>query len=474
MRIDEKDYRYLLLHVVPTHRLPPALRRQVEHALVAGSTRELRRQSVRALEALCEDDYFARVGVRAENGDVVVEYKKKRGRFQLAITVPKDEWPPSEGHAAAPPEVRPPAPEANDVARAVAERVTEIDGQGDAERIVTPSGAPDPYAFVTDLVRSFAVADRSEPVMARLESLLETLQRIVDVEGIQLFVRDDVLDDEGASGDLVRIVSDAELRATDVLREAIEAGAQRLYDRGTLDSGRWALTGGDWKVLGVAPVFSMGKVHGVLCALFAGGLDRGTMNSRLQLAVDTVRRIIEYHNQIGNMTSFDALTGVYNRHFFDDQLPVEIERAMRSGSVVSMLVIDIDNFKRVNDELGHKKGDEALAAVAELIRRNLRKVDLPFRYGGEEFVILLPGTSEFESVHTGERLRRVISQYEGFRDHRGRPRQLTVCVGVSVFPDTAKSPDELFTQADRAMYRAKQAGKNRVVLYRPGSEDVAN
>jgi len=457
MRIHEKDYRYLLLHVVPTHRLAPALRREVEQALASGSSGELRRQSIRALEALCEEDYFTRVGVRAENGDVVVEYRKTGGRFHLSLAVPRGEWmapdsaPDPLEAAGAEPSSTPETPE------------TPVAGAAGPAHDTT-------FAYVTDLVRSFAVADRSEPVLARLESLLETLQRIVDVAGIQLFVRDDVLDDEGALCERVHVVGDAELRATDVLREAIESGSQRFYDRRSLDNGRWAGDGSAWETLGVAPIFSMGKVHGVLCGLFAGGLDADTLASRLSVATDTVRRIIEYHNQIGNMTSFDALTGVYNRHFFDDQLPVEIERAMRSGSVVSMLVIDIDNFKRVNDDLGHKKGDEALAAVAELIRRNLRKVDLPFRYGGEEFVILLPGTSEFESVHTGERLRRVISQYEGFRDGSGRPRRLTVCVGVSVFPDTAKSADELFTQADQAMYRAKQAGKNRVVLYRPDGE----
>jgi len=81
---------------------------------------------------------------------------------------------------------------------------------------------------------------------------------------------------------------------------------------------------------------------------------------------------------------------------------------------------------------------------------------------------LLPGTPEFEAVHTAERLRRVIHQHRGFRDIRGAARELTVSVGVAVYPDTAKSGDELFVQADQAMYRAKQRGKNQVVLYSGG------
>jgi diguanylate cyclase (GGDEF)-like protein len=191
-----------------------------------------------------------------------------------------------------------------------------------------------------------------------------------------------------------------------------------------------------------------------------------TKKRRLEAAANLVKQAVEFNSQIETITSVDALTQVYNRHFYDTQVSVEIERATRSGNEVSMLVIDLDDFKKVNDELGHKKGDEALSAVADLVRKNLRKVDLPFRYGGEEFVVLLPGTSEFESVHTAERLRRVIAENTGFKDLLGRPRTITVSVGVSVFPDTASSADELFNQADAAMYRAKQMGKNRVVLYK--------
>jgi diguanylate cyclase (GGDEF)-like protein len=198
---------------------------------------------------------------------------------------------------------------------------------------------------------------------------------------------------------------------------------------------------------------------------FRPGTAPDAMDANLDVASSVVRQAIEFNHHFESLTSIDALTGIYNRQFFDRQMPVEIERAMRSGSALSMLVLDLDDFKRINDELGHKKGDEALVAVAEIIRRNLRKVDLAFRYGGEEIVILLPGTPEFEAVHTAERLRRVIQAHRGFRDTRGMPREITVSVGVAVYPDTAKSADQLFMQADDAMYRAKQRGKNQVVLY---------
>jgi diguanylate cyclase (GGDEF)-like protein len=266
--------------------------------------------------------------------------------------------------------------------------------------------------------------------------------------------------------DWVETVAEDNLRAQKLYRISIESGSQKVWDASDTPPDSAADAPQDWEYLGIAPLYSMGKVCGVLKMYFALGLDDTIRMRRLETAANLVKQAIEFNAQIESITSVDALTQIYNRHFYDTQVSVEIERATRSGSEVSMLVLDVDDFKDVNDEFGHKKGDEALTAIADLIRKNLRKVDLPFRYGGEEFVILLPGTSEFESVHTAERLRRVVAEYPGFKDHMGRPRGLTVSVGVSVFPGTAATADDLFNQADAAMYKAKEMGKNRVVLYK--------
>ena len=106
-----------------------------------------------------------------------------------------------------------------------------------------------------------------------------------------------------------------------------------------------------------------------------------------------------------------------------------------------------------------------MTVVADLIKRNLRKIDLPFRYGGEEFVILLPGTAEVEAVHTAERLRLVISECQQFADDAGVPISLSVSIGGAGFPDHARSEEELFAKADAALYRAKRGGKNRGEFY---------
>jgi diguanylate cyclase (GGDEF)-like protein len=325
----------------------------------------------------------------------------------------------------------------------------------------------EPATLLPDIIRSFAIADRATPVWERLEVLLETLERWLGFAATRLDVSEDTLIGGDTAGRRVHVVTDEALRANVAIARAIESGARRIVDR--RDAGA-DVPGApaSWEALGVAPIFAMGSVVGAMSAFFPRGMSPSSMDANLDLAAGVVRQAIEFNHHFESLTSIDALTGVYNRQFFDRQMPVEIERAMRSGSALSMLVLDLDNFKSINDEMGHKKGDEALVAVAEIIRRNLRKVDLAFRYGGEEIVILLPGTPEFEAVHTAERLRRVIQQHRGFRDGRGTPREITVSVGVAVYPDTAKSADQLFVQADEAMYRAKQRGKNQVVLYSSG------
>ncbi len=444
MRIYDQDFRYLLVHLVPQHRLPTDLRRAVGEALRTGEIHDLRRESIRAMEALCDASYFERTGVAPDNGDVVVGYRRNGGRYQVSVAVPRGDWEDWTGVRAAAPAEPGRTPDARP-ARIVPDVV-------------------EPTEILPDIIRSLAVADRAAPVLDRLDILLATLERWLGLDAARLDVIDDALLPGDATGARVRVMTESELRSIESVRHAIETGARRLVPKANLDAG--APEGvATWDVLGVAPIFALGKVVGALRCYFRPGHERETMERRIELAAAVVRSVIEFNYQFENLTSIDSLTGIYNRQFFDRQMPVEIERATRSGASLSMLVLDIDDFKRVNDELGHKKGDEALMAVADIVGRNLRKVDIAFRYGGEELVILLPGTPEFEAVHTAERLRRVVQQYRGFRDHRGHVREITVSVGVAVYPDTAKTADQLFIQADEAMYRAKQRGKNQVVLY---------
>jgi len=374
----------------------------------------------------------------SENGNVVLAYRRPRGAMRLRVAVPEAEWNSWSGSA--PGGVDTPLRQDTSVA-------------AENSHLVAPSAsAGNVLELLPEITRSFAIGDGAVPVMDRLESLVAKLEAWLAFEHGRLEIIEETLvtgGDEG--GERVHVVSDERLRETDLVRSAIESGARRYSAR-------------NGTTVAVAPIFMFGKIVGALQAQFRTEA-QDAIDARLEAAAGMIRSAMEFNQRFASLTSIDSLTGVYNRQFLDRQLPVEIERAMRSGSALSMLVIDVDDFKRINDELGHKKGDEALVAITDIIRRNLRKVDMPFRYGGEEIVILLPGTPEFEALHTAERLRRVVSQYRGFKDAFGKVRDLSVSVGVAVYPDTARGGEQLFSQADEAMYRAKQRGKNQVVLY---------
>ena len=158
----------------------------------------------------------------------------------------------------------------------------------------------------------------------------------------------------------------------------------------------------------------------------------------------------------------DPLTQVLNRRAMTERVAAELERARRYDTVVSLLMVDLDHFKRVNDTHGHLVGDDVLRDVAAMLRHAVRSVDLVARYGGEEFVVVLPETHEAGAMIFAERLRERIEEHS-FADFAPLGLHLTASVGVAMFPSPgANSVDELLARADEALYRAKADGRNRV------------
>ena len=154
----------------------------------------------------------------------------------------------------------------------------------------------------------------------------------------------------------------------------------------------------------------------------------------------------------------DGLTGLYDHDTLFTLLEKEIERAKRHSETVSFLLLDLDDFKRVNDEFGHQTGDEVLVRLAEIIRETIRSMDIAGRYGGEEFAAILPETDVTDAAHSAERLRKAAEA--GFR----RDVQLTISVGVASFPRDGADVGALVKTADEALYQAKLNGKNRVMM----------
>jgi diguanylate cyclase (GGDEF)-like protein len=154
----------------------------------------------------------------------------------------------------------------------------------------------------------------------------------------------------------------------------------------------------------------------------------------------------------------DGLTGIHNRRYFEMRIVEELERAARFQGRMSLIMLDIDNFKKMNDEFGHLLGDEMLRAVSTILKQQLRKMDMVCRYGGDEFAIVVPETAGESAMRVAEKLRRQIETHF----FPGVPRPATISCGVADYPAHGVTRDEIVAAADAALYLAKQAGRNRV------------
>lgn len=176
----------------------------------------------------------------------------------------------------------------------------------------------------------------------------------------------------------------------------------------------------------------------------------------------TQRRCIErQQKQLEQIAYHDSLTGLYNRHYFDGVVEKELSSLQRYGHESVLIMLDIDNFKRINDTYGHLVGDSVLKQLARLIVDNVRKSDTVCRFGGEEFMILAPNTSLEEGFALAEKLRQLIAARAFVTG--ATTSHITASLGVSLLPATGRRRfEKYFSQADDALYRAKRTGKNRV------------
>ena len=184
---------------------------------------------------------------------------------------------------------------------------------------------------------------------------------------------------------------------------------------------------------------------------------------RLRANNSTVVNNIRLQREYKRNAMVDALTGLYNRRWIDDALPRFIRRYARGGQPFAVLMVDVDHFKNVNDRHGHPTGDRVLVGIARAIRDVVRPTDLVSRYGGEEFLVFLPGADAQGALGVAERVRAAVSELSLEAQDGGVLPRITVSLGCAVLAPS-QSGEALVASADAAMYESKRAGRNRVTL----------
>jgi two-component system, cell cycle response regulator len=195
-------------------------------------------------------------------------------------------------------------------------------------------------------------------------------------------------------------------------------------------------------------------------------VERNELLARVRTQIRRQRYTVELRRSVNNTLALavtDELTGLYNRRYFDRHLSLMLGKAREQQRDMAVMLIDMDFFKTVNDTHGHDIGDAVLREFSQRLRRNIRGVDLACRFGGEEFVVLMPDTDFRQAQGVAERVRLSVAE-KGFETNGGGPLDVTVSVGVALNESDSDTPEMLLKRADVALYRAKREGRNRVVF----------
>ena len=252
-----------------------------------------------------------------------------------------------------------------------------------------------------------------------------------------------------------------------VLGHAFREGPVNQLDVSSdANSTAWALDSGSIASQAAVPLRAGDNVFGVMVMASSTPRELSVVEmERLEVLGSQASLALQnalLHEELERLSVTDRLTELYNHGYFKQRLDEEFQRSLRFGHSLSLIMLDIDDFKEFNDSFGHPCGDRVLKSVSEVIRKNLREMDIAARYGGEEFVVVLPETTCAGATMVAERIRVEVERVSHeIADAVCVSR--TVSIGVATYPGSAENALALLEMADAAMYRGKRAGKNRVV-----------
>ncbi len=430
----EKDYQYLLSRLIPKRLLSSKRIEGIYDALTSNDRSKMITEAFLAMEELVSQGVFTRDAPVSSNGAVLLSYIQKDGKARYTLEMGREEW-------------------------------NSVNFEEKGKSGLVPS-------VLAGIITSLTLSESEGSITDKIEDILGMMENIYRDSRAYLI--------------LFREASISGMRESSVIREVSreKIESNRFYEDSIANGKIHTLINTDG-ILSENSLFRIGRGSGfvVQAPLFGNETKFGLLQIHLNgktrpddsalyniyLIGQGIARLIENNRHMEELVSIDRLTGVNNRNFYETQLPLEMERASRDKKFLGFLIMDIDDFKKFNDDYGHDIGDEVLRTVARTVRKHLRKIDLFFRYGGEEFVALLPGAGRDAAERTAERIREIIFKTD-MKLEDGNPLRITISIGGCVYPQDADNEKELFRKADQMLLDAKQLGKNRIRFYKGGGQ----
>jgi diguanylate cyclase (GGDEF)-like protein len=457
MKKPTSTFTEILAKLLPIDHLDEAGMELYQSILVSQDDRVRRSRAVRLMDRLCEQGYMRRLEREELDGTISLKYRNLLTLDTVSISVERpgsaEAAPaePEDGEQAVPASRERPPPE-------------------DETRASQPRAA-----MSLSLLRAVAASSRRTDLAGAIGYLHDLLSDSVRADRVALAMSRGLVNSQAANlaefEDLCAS-DEADQVAPAGVRERVEATGEVLvvHDVGR-DSriARHLRSGGATGSVAVAPLKAEAYVYGTL-GIWSSRTHAFDANSVaiLQFIAEFTAGLIKRRLEVEELIFIDQTTQIHNRRYFDEQLDREIERSKRTGNAMALLIGDLDDFKLVNDTLGHAAGDSVLRQVGRILSENARQVDIVARYGGEEFGVILPDISRESALAVAERIRSTIAMHGFITGSDQQPTwELTISIGGALYPLDASSKIDLMDKADRiALYQAKRLGKNRAIMYR--------
>jgi len=400
--------------------------------------------SVALLDRLCDLGRMRMLSKVEADGRLEVSYRDLSRLDVITLAVPRADRP--HPPVSVPPERR--APEA-------------------------PASSPHSARLPHRLLEAVAASSRRIDLAGALNHLFDLLRETLGCERVSIRISRAVGEAQPATltelDDVLNAASGSPL-APDEIRGHVEESGELVYvpdlaaDAAFSRHARGPVRGSAV----IAPLKAEAYVYGVLelWRSAPGGFDTEALAAAAFIA-EFAAGLIKRRLEVEELVFIDQTTQIHNRRYFEEQLEREIERCRRTNNSMALLIADLDDFKRVNDTLGHAAGDSVLRQAARILSDNARQVDIVARYGGEEFSVILPDVTRETAGAVARRIIWTVSQHRFVTGSESHPTwDLTVSIGGALYPIDAQTKAALIDKADRvALYAAKRAGKNRVVFW---------